>query len=191
MAYDGFYAGLSTRATVNEILNDALEVEANIEEMQQQINEQAAAIQDAYDTAETTVYLPYQAPTVTGTSSGLTLNLDPATKFTLFRVNLSGAVPLTFINSSVPATKWRTIELHLVQTTGSDTVSSWPSYIMWNQGDGPPQLSKTAGAVDKVTLSSSDGGYNWVGQYARVFRTVSTSFPIGVAREGDEWIVVT
>lgn len=190
MAYDGFYAGLSTRATVNEILNDALEVEANITEMQQQINEQAATIQEAYSEAESVVYLPYQAPTVTGTSSGVSLDLSTNNKYTLFKINLVGNVPISFINQSVPSNRWRTIEIHLVQTTGNDTVSSWPPNVVWNQGDDAPRLSTTVGAVDKITLSSSDNGATWVGQYARVFRTVSTSFPVGVAREGDEWIVV-
>lgn len=49
MAHDGFYAGLSTRATVNEILNDALEVEANIQEMVVEITAISDSLEETHD----------------------------------------------------------------------------------------------------------------------------------------------
>lgn len=191
MAHDGFYAGLSTRATVNEILNDALEVQANIEAMQDGIEGQIEAINQAYANAEETIYLPYQAPQIEGTPTGVAIDLNPNTKYTMYRVVLNGAVPISFINQTIPSGKWRSFELHLVQGIGGDTVSAWPGNVVWNNGDDAPRLSTTVGAVDKITFTTSDSGSTWQGQYARIFRTVSTEAPIGVAREGDEWIVVS
>lgn len=191
MAHDGFYAGLSTRATVNEILNEALQVKAEIEVMQDDIEDKVGVISSAYASAEKTIYLPYQAPQITADTNGAVLDLDHENKYTMYRVVLNGAVPIVFINQLVPIGKWKSFELHLVQGTGGDTISSWPGNIVWNGGDDAPRLSTTIGDVDKVTFTTSDSGSSWQGQYARLFRTVSTSAPTGVAREGDEWIVVS
>lgn len=191
MAHDGFYAGLSTRATVNEVLNEALQLKADIEEMQEDIGDKVGVISSAYASAEKTIYLPYQAPQITAYSSGAVLDLKPDNKYTMYRVVLNGAVPISFINQIVPAGKWRSFELHLVQGTGGDTVSAWPGNIVWNGGDDAPRLSTSVGDVDKITFTTSDSGSSWQGQYARLFRTVSNSAPTGVAREGDEWIVVS
>lgn len=169
MSYDGFYADLSTRVSINRLLQEAMQIKADIEELKKGIEDRVEHISSAYNSAEKAIYLPYQAPKVTAYSNGVILDLAPDKKYTMYRVILNGEVPINFINQIVPPGKWKSFELHLVQGTGGDTVSSWPGNIVWNGGGDAPRLSKSIGDVDKITFTTSDGGASWQGQYARLY----------------------
>lgn len=190
MAYDGFYGGLSTRATVSEILNLAYQVKEESEAILEEIKDIQAQMESEIASAEEILYLPIKAADIT-TTGGFTIDLNTANKTSAFKVTLNGPGACAFSNTAFMAGRWRSFELHLVQGNGTGDVTSWPNSVRWNTGGGPPEINKTTGVITRITFVSLDSGATWVGQYPRKFRTVSTQAPSGVAREGDEWIVVS
>lgn len=56
----------------------------------------------------------------------------------------------------------RAVSLTLVMTTNGNYSFTWPSNTKWPNGQAP-SLSTTAGLVDVVTLSTTNGGTTWYG----------------------------
>lgn len=50
--------------------------------------------------------------------------------------------------------------------TGSRTVSGWPASVKW-AGGSAPTITSAANSIDKVVLSTRDGGATWLGDYSQ------------------------
>lgn len=165
MAYDGFYAGLSTRGSANEILN-------LITEKQQAINASiAAGVATLESIAQANqeildLVVAYQLAAVykfvnVSASNSYTIALGVASVFRVtmltegqFEVILSDT-GMTAPNQAKQAT------VILKQGVGGTTVS-WPSNVVWANGN-PPTLSFTQNKEDIVTFLHITGENKWYG----------------------------
>ena len=133
MAYDSFYSGLSTRASVNEILTLAVATKKEIEELFAQV--QAYSLKAAYSYKK----LP--------NASGFLVDPEVATiqHITLTEVT----TPITIKIPDDPAIA-RQVTVILNQGAGARKVT-WPSNIVWSAGTAPI-LSFEPGVEDVITL---------------------------------------
>jgi hypothetical protein len=53
-----------------------------------------------------------------------------------------------------------------ITQSGAKTISGWPSGTIWPAATAPT-LTATAGRIDIITLSSTDGGTTWLGAIVR------------------------
>jgi hypothetical protein len=96
--------------------------------------------------------------TIAVSGSSFTLNLNTGSTF---EITLTANCTLSL--SNVPASTAVRITLLIHQDgTGSRTVT-WPTTTKWPGGT-PPTLSTAASAIDKVTLTTTNGGTTWYGQ---------------------------
>lgn len=102
-----------------------------------------------------------QAPLVHAVgNSGTSLTIDASsTSGYIKTITLTGNC--TFTLTGAVAGRATTVELVLTQdATGSRTVT-WPASVKWPGG--APALSTTAAAVDRLVLTSYNGGTTWYG----------------------------
>jgi hypothetical protein len=93
-------------------------------------------------------------------NSGTSLTITATTTGPVKTITLTGNCTFTLAG----ATSGRATYLELVLTqdgTGSRTVT-WPAAVKWSDGDAPT-LSTAAGAIDRVVLTTYNGGTTWFG----------------------------
>lgn len=133
MAYDGFYSGLSTRGSVNEILNLAEATRQKIEALYEQVK--AYSLKAAYSHETVLVGVGYEVDPDTATVFHLTLSADS-----------------TAITARMPEDPKldRQTTLIINQGPGARKIT-WGPNIIWPGGIAPV-LSFEAGKEDVVTL---------------------------------------
>lgn len=91
-----------------------------------------------------------------GTSLTITANSSGSTK----RITLNGNC--TFTLAGATSGELCVLELVLTQDGSGSRSVTWPAAVKW-PGGSAPTLSTTAGAVDRVVVSTYDGGTTWYG----------------------------
>lgn len=115
------------------------------------------AVQDL-DSRDTVLETAVAGVHVVG-NSGSTLTINVTTTGAVKRITLNTDCTVTLTGAT--SGKRAAIELALTQdATGGRTVT-WPTSVKWSGG--APILSLVAGAVDRVALTSYDGGTTWYG----------------------------
>lgn len=95
--------------------------------------------------------------TVGNSTSALTLDPTATGPVKLITLNANCTITLTGATSG----KASTLELVLTQDgTGSRTIT-WPAAVKWSGG--APTLSTAAAAIDRIVLTSYNGGTTWFG----------------------------
>ena len=86
------------------------------------------------------------------------LNID-ATTGSVFSVTRNDII--TAFNITLPAGA-RAVSLTFVMTSNGSYNVAWPANTAWAGGTSPTMTS-TAGRIDVITLSTFNGGSNWLG----------------------------
>lgn len=165
MAYDGFYAGLSTRGSANEILNLITEKQQAIDasiaagvatlESIAQDNQDILNLVIAYQLAAVYKFLSVSA------SNSYTVALGEAS---VFRINMltEGQFEVILSDTGMPApNQAKQATLILKQGVGGTTIK-WPSNVIWANGN-PPTISFTQGKEDVITFLHITGEDRWYG----------------------------
>lgn len=94
-------------------------------------------------------------------NSGTALTIDASsTSGWIKTITLTGNC--TFTLTGATSGRATTLELFLTQDgTGGRTVT-WPASVKWESGGGPPLLSTAAADIDRVVLTSPNGGTSWL-----------------------------
>lgn len=165
MAYDGFYAGLSTRGSANEILNLITEKQAAIDasiaagvatlESIAQANQEILDLVIAYQLAAVYKFIDVSA------STNYTIAFGVAS---VFRINMltegNFIIDLSDGGFDTPG-QAKQITVILKQGVGGTKVT-WPSNVKWANGN-PPTLSFTQGKEDIITFLRITGDTKWYG----------------------------
>jgi hypothetical protein len=69
---------------------------------------------------------------------------------------------IVFRNPTTQANSVQHFSVILEQTTGSNTISPWPTNVKWNQSRAP-MLSTQIGTKDRIDFISDDNGSTWMG----------------------------
>lgn len=91
-----------------------------------------------------------------GTSLTITANDSGTTKL----ITLNGNC--TFTLAGATNGELCSLELTLTQDGTGNRVVTWPASVKWPDGT-EPELSTAAGAIDRVVLSTYNGGTAWYG----------------------------
>lgn len=122
------------------------------------INKKLAELEEKINEDSGTGSVNYAICSYTGASS---YALAPA-EYNVFVLNLTEAKTTVSINATdLSNSTLSEIRIYLKQGTGSNTVI-WGDNIKW-LNDITPTLSYVQGKTDIVQLSSTDGGYTWLG----------------------------
>lgn len=154
MAYDGMYGELSTRGSTNEVLNAALQVQSDIEDLTE-LNQSILDSVMAYQLAAVYKFLDVTA------SGTYTVALELAS---VFRITMTSSGAFSILLSDAGLTEpnqAKQVTLILKQGVGATTVT-WPTNVVWANGN-PPILSFTAGKEDVVTLLHITDEDKWYG----------------------------
>ena len=96
--------------------------------------------------------------TVSSSSGAVTFNCETAN---VFQITLTENVTsITFSNPPASGTAYA-LTIRIVQDSTPRTIT-WPASTKWSDGVSPI-ISSSSGAVDVVTLFTTDGGTNWYG----------------------------
>lgn len=94
-------------------------------------------------------------------NSGASLTLDAASALGFIKtVTLTANCTVTLTGAITGQES--TLELLLTQNGTGGWAVTWPAAVKWE--DGPPTLATTAGAINRVVLTSYDGGTTWLGE---------------------------
>lgn len=109
----------------------------------------------------------YTAGLVTVAASGAAQTLDLASQPSdvRWRVTLTAASVALTITNPAPV---QVVVVYVAQDATGGRVATWPASIKWDNGL-VPVLSTTAGAVDRISLETLDGGTTWYGSAAGHF----------------------
>lgn len=114
------------------------------------LNEESTAIRDLENATEVVF-------AVGNSSTALTLNYGNGTTQT---VTLTGNC--TFTLSGAVSGQISILDLILTQDGTGSRTAAWPASVKWFGG--APLLSSAPGSIDRVRLTSYDGGTTWLGQ---------------------------
>jgi hypothetical protein len=93
-------------------------------------------------------------------NSGTALTLDASsTSGWVKTITMTGNC--TFTLTGATAGQITTLELVLTQDATGNRTATWPASVKWSGG--APVLSGTASAVDRILLTSYNGGTTWYG----------------------------
>jgi hypothetical protein len=96
--------------------------------------------------------------TVSSSSGAVTINCETANVFQLTLTE--NVTSVTLSNPPTSGTAYA-MTLRIIQDTTARTIT-WPASVKWPEGVAPT-ISSGSGAIDVITLFTTDGGSNWYG----------------------------
>ena len=101
---------------------------------------------------------------VSSSSGAVTFDCETGNSFD---ITLTEDVTSITLSNPPASGNYGEIVIEFVQDgTGGRTVSGWPASVKWPGGTAPT-ITSDANAVDKVVLSTRDGGTTWLGDYSQ------------------------
>lgn len=106
----------------------------------------------------------YSVTHTTASSSAGSITFNHATANS-FQVALTENITAITLNNPPSSGNYGEIVIEFTQDTTARTVAGWPAGVLW-AGGVAYTASTASGAIDKVVLSTRDGGTTWLGDYS-------------------------